>query len=261
MPVSTIFHIPHASTVIPAEHRAAFLLSDSELGDQVLCMTDHFTDELFNLPDRSVQRIVYPVSRLVLDPERFLDDAQEPMAKKGMGVIYEKTVDGRLLRDKPTEKERAELLERYYHPHHQKFTEAVDHVLAATGRCLIIDCHSFPDAPLPYEDDQNPNRPDICIGTDSFHTDEVLSILTFKVFQEVGFSVAFNRPFAGTIVPMKYYRCTKAVQSIMIEINRKLYMNEETDEKLSSFDEFAGSVQGCLTKLLSDYLRQTGTHH
>ena len=32
-----------------------------------------------------------------------------------------------------------------------------------------------------------------------------------------------DSPFAGTIVPMKYYEKDKRVYSVMIEVNRKLY--------------------------------------
>ena len=53
-------------------------------------MTDHFTDELF-AGSSGTARVVYPVSRLVVDPERFVDDAQETMVSRGMGVIYTKT--------------------------------------------------------------------------------------------------------------------------------------------------------------------------
>jgi N-formylglutamate deformylase len=42
-----IFHIPHAATEIPAEYRASFLLTNEELQQEILRMTDHFTDELF----------------------------------------------------------------------------------------------------------------------------------------------------------------------------------------------------------------------
>ena len=43
------------------------------------------------MPSDLAVTIVYPVIRLVINPKRFLDDADEPIAKKGMGVVYEKT--------------------------------------------------------------------------------------------------------------------------------------------------------------------------
>jgi N-formylglutamate deformylase len=46
------------------------------------------------------------VSRLVVDPERFTDDAREPMARKGMGVIYTRTASGEPLRRPPSDDER-----------------------------------------------------------------------------------------------------------------------------------------------------------
>jgi len=57
-------------------------------------MTDAFTDDLF-VPDFvGAQTIIFPMSRLVLDPERFLNDDDEIMSALGMGVIYTRTSDG-----------------------------------------------------------------------------------------------------------------------------------------------------------------------
>ena len=36
-----------------------------------------------------------------------------------------------------------------------------------------------------------------------------------------------NQPFSGTIVPMKHYHKDQRVQSLMIEINRWLYLAED----------------------------------
>jgi N-formylglutamate amidohydrolase len=54
----SIFHIPHASRVIPSDLQRVFLLTDDELNDQILRRTDHFTDELFDLSGEGIARVV-----------------------------------------------------------------------------------------------------------------------------------------------------------------------------------------------------------
>lgn len=209
-------------------------------------MTDLHTDELFVRDSTCAQTVVFPVSRLVVDPERFIEDDQEIMAEFGMGIIYTRTSNGRLLRHPPTSEERVDLINRYYQPHHQNLDDCVSACLQRYEHCMIIDCHSFPSAPLPYEDDQNPDRPDICIGTDSFHTPKWLEEDVVKHFEALEFKVEVNRPFAGSIVPMKHYQKESRVLSIMIEINRKLYMDESTGKKNNRFDKLKGNLSEIL---------------
>jgi NifB/MoaA-like Fe-S oxidoreductase len=45
--ITMIFHIPHSSKYIPAEERAAIILSDDELARELIVMTDSCADELF----------------------------------------------------------------------------------------------------------------------------------------------------------------------------------------------------------------------
>jgi N-formylglutamate deformylase len=208
-----ILHIPHASTVLPAD--VEFLLGAENLAYEVDAMTDHHTDRLFDLP--GARRCVFPVSRLVVDPERFIEDSMESV---GMGVVYTHTTDGDPLRA-ISEIDRLTLIDTYYHPHHNKLTRMVDSCLEQHNQCLIIDCHSFPAQPLPYECDLN--RPDICIGTDSYHTSTELKDCLLKVFENFGYCVAIDSPFSGTIVPLKHYHKDKRVESVMIEVNRSLY--------------------------------------
>ena len=231
-----IFHIPHSSKLIPQEQRSVLELEDQELNRELIALTDTYTDELFGVHAKDTDTVtIFPISRLVVDPERFLNDIDEVMAKVGMGVIYTNTSTGGILRKIPSKAERESLIRKYYLPHHNFIANAVQKELEKYGRVLMIDCHSFPSSPLPYELYQNPDRPDICIGTDEFHTPLSLRQEAEKEILKQGFKCAENSPFSGSMVPNEFYRNNKNVYSIMIELNRKLYMNEDTGEKSSNF--------------------------
>lgn len=243
---SWVIHLPHASTIIPAAVRPELLLSDQDLALEVLRMTDHLTDELVAAALSTAQRVCFPVSRLVLDPERFPIDADEPMSRVGMGVIYERTSHGTLLRLPPTSAVRQKHLETYYAPHHAALEASVASALKQYGWCAILDMHSFPSRPLPYELDQASDRPDICIGTDEFHTPALLADEFVRRFSAEALAVVRNRPFGGTIVPMRYFRNDRRVMSIMIEVNRRLYLDEATGKVGERF----GHVQSMLARVL-----------
>jgi len=245
-----ILHIPHSSTYIPQEQKKCISLSDKELDYEILCMTDMFTDELFSSCVSTRDNIItFPISRLVVDPERFVNDDDEIMSKIGMGVIYNKTSVGHELRVAATKNEKKYLIEKYYSPHHQLLTSAVEQSLAQNGEALIIDCHSFPSVPLPYELNQNINRPDICIGTDTFHTRREMSERLVSEFKALGYNVCLNKPFAGSLVPQVFYKKDPRVQSVMIEVNRKLYMDETTGNKSDGFDQVQSDLKAITNKI------------
>ncbi|MBU0494200.1 MAG: N-formylglutamate amidohydrolase [Chloroflexi bacterium] len=135
-----------------------------------------------------------------------------------MGVIYTRTAIGAPLRTPPTATERGTLLQRFYWPHHQAIEREVDALLAIFDHCLILDSHSFPSRPLPCELDQDPDRPDICLGTDAVLTlaPLVRRIETFCTAR--GLRTARNRPYRGTYVPHKHYRTDRRVSPVLIEV-------------------------------------------
>ena len=239
-----IVHIPHSSTDIPEEYKKLFVVDDETLSKELLLMTDRYTDELFERENS----IVFPVSRLVCDVERFRNEADEEMSPKGMWVCYEKTSDGKQLKI-CTNEHKNEILTRYYDVHHRKLTEAVELVLEEHGECIIIDAHSFSSTPLPHEPSHETPRPDICIGTDDFHTPYQLLEFCKDFFEAKGYSVAINQPFSGTVVPVDYYGKNKQVESVMIEINRNLYMDEQTGEKTDNFETIKQEVSELLIDL------------
>ena len=239
-----ILHIPHSSKLIPDEFLNYFYLSKNELNEEINLMTDHFTDELFGVSLDNVTSLLFPVSRLLVDPERFEIDEDETMSEVGMGCIYEKTSHGNKLKD--GSKIRDRLINKFYRPHHKKFYSLVKSKLDKFENVIIIDCHSFPSERLPYEKSEIKTRPEICLGTDTFHTPEKISNIFFEEFKSLGFTVDFNTPFSGSIVPSTYYEINKRVISIMIEVRRDLYMDEKTFKKNETFDK----IKNALSKVI-----------
>ncbi|HUW08802.1 MAG TPA: N-formylglutamate amidohydrolase, partial [Anaerolineae bacterium] len=139
--------------------------------------------------------------------------------------------------------ERQRLLDAYYVPHHKKLKQLVREALETSGHALIIDGHSFPSSPLPCDPDQTQGRPDICLGTDPFHTPEWLADAAERAFREMGWRVERNRPYDGTMVPRSFLHKDARVHSIMVEINRALYLDEDTGQRLPQFGEIACKVQ------------------
>ncbi len=241
-----LLHIPHSSVEIPPDVRTGILLDDAELRREILAMTDLYTDELFAL--EGAARCSNEWCRLVFDPERFRDDEQEPMAAHGMGAIYVSTANGKPLRELTTH-DRDAMLRRFYDPYHARLEREVTRILDRSGTCLVVDCHSFPSCALPSETDRVSARPDICIGTSDFHTPEALARRVEELAAARGHSTRRDWPFAGTLTPMRYYRRDSRVRSIMIEVNRRLYMDEETGEKTAGFDPTRAFVRGVLGAL------------
>ena len=76
------------------------------------------------------------------------------------------------------------------------------------------------------------DTPDICIGVDSKYTSKELTDMVKDFFIDKGYSVRINYPYSGTIVPNKYfYKEEKRLESIMIEINKRLYLGNNSKIK------------------------------
>lgn len=241
-----ILHIPHSSTIIPSLQ--GYIVEQDILNAEMGKLTDWYTDELFSNPtDVSV---VAPFSRIFCDPERFTDDSQEVMSKFGMGVLYETLDSGDKMRE-VTAQNRAFILENFYDPHHKKLNSSVIEQLQLNEKVLVVDCHSFPSVPLQRALVQDTNTPDYNIGTDAFHTPQKLIDFSKDYFGNLGYSLGIDTPYSGTMVPMEHYLKNKNVQSVMLEVNRRLYLNEPTNQKSENFEHTKSVVQGFLAGLRS----------
>jgi N-formylglutamate amidohydrolase len=244
-----ILHVPHASRAITDVARRSLTLTDDALGAELDHLTDAHTDRIAR---RAAERaVVRPWifenrwSRLVVDPERFPDDSEE-MRRAGMGAVYTHGYAGRRLRADDAVRDAA-LLAEHFHPYAAGMAELVAGRLAATGRAVIVDVHSYPAVALPYELHGTGDRPEICLGVDPFHTPPGLVDAATVAF--AGFGRAVNTPYAGCYVPLRYHRREPAVTGLMVEVSRDTYMVEPGGGPTAGFDRVVDGLTALVDRL------------
>ena len=241
-----VLHIPHSSTEIPFFD--GYVSSHDEIQQEIIRLTDWYTDDLFD--SQVDDKIIAPFSRIFCDVERFADDELEVMSKFGMGVLYEKFDNGNLLRVVSDELKQ-KVLNNYYWVHHALLSNTVKASLEQTNSCLILDCHSFPCSPLTSALVRDEIRPDFNIGTDLYHTPKHFINESITYFETKGYKLGIDTPYSGSIVPMEYYQKDPRVTSIMLEVNRGLYLKENTNEKSENYNKTKEIVKGYINLLRS----------
>lgn len=213
-----VLHVPHAGTRVPAWTRPHLLLDDAALAAELAALTDHGTDVVARAAASAARvrpwLLANPVSRFVVDVERF-PDGREEMAAVGMAAVYTHgTRRQRIRADDPAHRDA--LLAAYHAPWADAVEAAVAQRIAATGRCVLVDVHSYATDPLPYELHPWP-RPPVCLGTDPFHTPPALVAAARAAF---GAGAALDSPFSGAYVPLSRFRTDARVTAVMVELRR-----------------------------------------
>ena len=166
--------------------------------------------------------------------ERLIND---PLEEKGLGISHSRFIG---------------LDYRYFdnlytaHIEYVDFHSEVAKTLARMDMTLLIDCHSFSAFPNLLND--NPPDIDICIGFNDDETCPPKMVIgnIVEYFKENGFKVGINNPFSNS----KTFPVPKKYHSIMIEVNKRLYMDEHTLEKSKGFEKVQDVIQNLYPMLL-----------
>lgn len=257
--VPLVIHVPHAADVIPPHYRADFVLGSDDLREVIAALIDHDTDRLaLAAVSLGAHVFVNEVCRLVVEPERFPDDADEPAAIHGLGAVYVNAHDGRRLRRPDwSAADRSARMEEFYHPYHRAMRDLVLELRERfEGPVHIIDLHSFPEQPLPYETGLGP-RPRYCLGWTEAHVPRDWLAWWDARATDVPGLVAHNRPFAGAFVPDGLpAEAMGGVRSLMVEVNRSLLPAWPQRPPLPSAHERAGLVREFFEFACGDVRRQ-----
>jgi N-formylglutamate amidohydrolase len=161
-----------------------------------------------------------------LDPEMFisLPDAvstkESRYTRSGLGVIPSRLAQHLPIYDQLlTEQEYIRRMKGCYYPFHQTLTSLLE-TAKSHGAAVLLDIHSMPS-------DASAKQTDIVIGDLHGQSAEAwLPQLAKEIFTAAGYDVRLNTPFAGGYITRHYGQPDQGVSTIQIEINRRLYMDE-----------------------------------
>jgi len=140
-------------------------------------------------------------------------------------------------------------IENIYRPYHEVLRKLIAQTVIDFGYAVLVDCHSMPSKGGRKE---NNDRPDIIIG-DRYGTacNNEISLELANRFGQLGYSVARNKPYAGGFITEHYGRPQKGLHAVQIEINRGLYMNEDTMEKKPGFSRLSADISKVVNHLVA----------
>lgn len=241
-----VFASPHSGSAYPPDLLAASRLDASALRRSEDC----FVDELFgDVPalGAPLLKALYPRAYLdpnrepyELDPTMFAEslpahvNVTSARVAAGLGTIARVVASGaEIYARKLSFAEAEKRVQTLYRPYHAALRRLVDDTVARFGYCLLIDCHSMPSG----GGEGRPPAPDMVLG-DCFGIScaRAMTAIAEDHLSARGYAVTRNAPYAGGFTTRHYGRPEAGVHAMQIEINRRLYMDEDTFTRLPALD-------------------------
>ncbi len=192
-----------------------------------------------------------------IDPE--LLDAPYPGAQPGLnsrlgsGLLWRLLTTGEPLYDRRLSvAEVTARIEHYYRPYHQLLLQELQRLHREFGQVWHINCHSMPNVSGAMSLDYMAGiaRPDFVLGDHNGASCEPDFIrLVHKILTGMGYAVSENKPYKGQELTAAYAKPALGFNSLQIEVNRRLYMNEKTREKHQDFNALRINLETLITRV------------
>ncbi|MDH4114332.1 MAG: N-formylglutamate amidohydrolase [Burkholderiaceae bacterium] len=250
---------PHSGFSFPADFDA--VVSEADLRDGEDC----FVDQLY-LPATELGvpllAAVYP--RTYLDANRHAGDVDlelveggrwpheyVPSGKADIGkaLVWRTLDDGRAIYGRRLRVEEIlSRIERVHTPYHDRLQRMIDTAHARFGTVFHINCHSMNSvAGVMGEGGKGTERSDFVLGDrDQTTCDPAFTEFVRATLVAMGYVVRVNDPYKGVELVRAYSDPARGRHSLQVEINKRLYMDEE---RLLPNDGFA-SLQRNLSQLI-----------
>ena len=253
---------PHSGRVYPD-----WFLAGSVLGRRDLRSSeDAFVDRLIaGAPGLGAVTLTARMPRCLVDLNRAPDEidpavvrgvARHPLNQRtlaGLGVIPRVVAQGRLIHARPIERAEADRrIAAYWRPYHVALAALIAEALDRFGQAVLIDMHSMPHDAIAHV--KGP-RPDIVLGNrHGLSASAPVTEIIASAFQDQGWAVRRNSPFAGAHICAAYGRPSRNCHAVQIEIDRSLYMDEAALRPLPVFDAFTARIEAAIAQIAASTL-------
>ncbi len=167
----------------------------------------------------------------------------------GKGLVWRTLDDGTPIYDSALSvRELQHRINNCWEPYHRALDTAVAAALQRHGHVIHINCHSMPSVAQAYSTEfPGVTHPDFVLG-DRDHTSAAPALTEWiaHYLRDLGYSVGVNHPYKGVELVRRHGRPAEGRHSIQFEINKRLYMDEDT---LALHDGF-GRLQRVLREML-----------
>ncbi|WP_274425906.1 N-formylglutamate amidohydrolase [Chelativorans sp. YIM 93263] len=256
-----VFNSPHSGRYYPPRFLAMSRLDATAIRRS----EDSYVDELFAatakagapLLSANFPRAYLDVNRepWELDPRMFREpvpsfaNIRSSRVAGGLGTIPKLVGEGLDIyaRRLPLSEALARI-EDIYKPYHACLAELLLKTRETYGYAVLIDCHSMPGSVR--AGDAGNTRPDFIIG-DRFGSSAaaMLTDRAITLLKSRGYCVVHNKPYAGGFITEHYGRPFEHIHALQIEVNRSLYMNERTFERLDHFQNLVNDIRDFVEEL------------
>ena len=240
-----IISIPHAGSYYPKEFLKYKTIDINKLKIMEDFKTDTFIDKIhLNLADIFIAECSRAVvdlnrSRKSIDNDMFNGVAiigkpdEKKMLSYGLGVFPKIISNKSIFKTKLSISYSKKMLEAYYDPFHKSLSKQLEFLLKKFGFCYHFDLHTMPSRALKHFK----IKPDIVLGNNFGKSSSKNLIYNIKNrFEKFGLKVEINNPYAGGYITRHYGNPLVGIETIQIEINRSLYM-DETNLKIHKIDD------------------------
>ena len=256
--VPVVFDSPHSGTIYPQDfdtivpHLTLRRAEDTHVEALYAAAPDHGAILIAaNFP-----RSYIDANRSLLDIDAALLDSAWPgpinasrKTEKGIGLVWRLLDTGEAIYSRRlTVAEVQARISNCYVPYHKAVRDAINSALKHYGAVWHVNCHSMPaTSSVISEEGPGVARADFVLGDrDGTTCAPEFTAFVASTLRDMGYGVNMNDPYKGVELIRAYAEPADHKHSLQIEVNRKLYMDEDSRECSSGFTK----LQSDLTRLI-----------